>query len=228
MRPGPTRRTPGAEPAPGLLPGPLRWPAWALLGACVAVTAVLGTHFAGRRSPGRVDAAVDPRIQDVLTRFPALLDRLPDLGDLMPGTVMTAALILACLLSRRWRGAILAAAAVPAAAALTEYALKPLVGRTLGPSLSFPSGHATGMFALAAVCAILLLGPPGHRLPWAVRWPAALVTLAVAAAVAAAMVAIGAHYFTDAVAGAAVGTGTVLACAGTVWSDRIMVSAARP
>jgi membrane-associated phospholipid phosphatase len=213
MRPGPTRRTPGAEPAPGLLPGPLRWPAWALLAGCVAVTAVLGTHFAGRRSPGRVDAAVDPRIQDVLARFPALLDRLPDLGDLMPVTVMTAALIVACLLTRRWRGAILAAAAVPAAVALTEYALKPLVGRTLRQSLSFPSGHATGMFALAAVCAILLLGPPGHRLPWAVRLPVALLALVVAAAVAAAMVAIGAHYFTDAVAGAAVGTGTVLACA---------------
>lgn len=213
MRPGATRRTPGAEPAPGLLPGPLRWPALALLAACVAVTSVLGTHVAGRGGPGRVDAAVDPRIRDVLGQFPVLLHRLPDLGNVLPVTVMTTALILACLITRRWRGAILAAAAVPAASALTEYVLKPHVGQTLGQSLSFPSGHATGMFALAAVCAILLLDPPGHRLPWAVRLLAALAALVLAAAVAAAMVAIGAHYFTDAVGGAAVGAGTVLACA---------------
>ena len=40
-----------------------------------------------------------------------------------------------------------------------------------------------------------------------------MIAFAVAAAVAAAMIALGFHYFTDAVAGAAVGTGTVLATA---------------
>jgi membrane-associated phospholipid phosphatase len=43
-----------------------------------------------------------------------------------------------------------------------------------------------------------------------------LVALLLATAVAAAMVATGAHTFTDAVAGAAVGTGVVLACALTL------------
>ena len=42
------------------------------------------------------------------------------------------------------------------------------------------------------------------------------MALLLAAAVAAAMIAIGAHTFTDAVAGAAVGTGVVLACALTL------------
>jgi membrane-associated phospholipid phosphatase len=43
-----------------------------------------------------------------------------------------------------------------------------------------------------------------------------LIALLVAAAVASAMVAIGAHFFSDAVGGAAVGIGVVLACALTL------------
>lgn len=207
-----SRRVPGAEPAPGLLPGPFRRSALALLAACVTVTAVLGVHYA-HGGPGRLDAELDPRIRAVLGRFPALLRWLPDLGTLVPATVMTAALVLACLATRRWTGAALAALAVPAATALTEYVLKPVVGRTLGPSLTFPSGHATFMFALAGACAVLLLQPPRRRVPGVARLLLALMAMLLAAGVAAAMVAIGAHYFTDAVAGAAVGTGTVLACA---------------
>jgi membrane-associated phospholipid phosphatase len=205
-------RQPGAEPVPGLLPGPFRWSALALLAACATVTAVLGAHYADR-GPGRLDGELDPRIQAVLGRFPALLRWLPDLGTLLPVTVMTIVLVLACLATRRWQGAALAALAVPAATVLTEYVLKPVIGRTLGPSPSFPSGHATAMFALAGVCAVLLLLPPRRRVPGALRLLLALLAMLLAAAVAAAMVAIGAHYFTDAVAGAAVGTGTVLACA---------------
>ena len=46
--------------------------------------------------------------------------------------------------------------------------------------------------------------------------PPVVMALLLAAAVAAAMVAIGAHQFTDAVGGAAVGTAVVLACALTL------------
>ena len=72
------------------------------------------------------------------------------------------------------------------------------------------------MFALAAICAVLLVDPPRHRVPGAVRLLLVLTALLFAVAVAAAMVAIGAHSFTDAVGGAAVGAGVVLACALTV------------
>ena len=127
---------------------------------------------------------------------------------------MTLALALACVATRRWSGAALAIVAVPGAIGLTEYVLKPYVGVLLGQA--FPSGHATSSFALAAIFAILLADPVYRRVPEALRLLLVLAALLVAAAVGAAMVALGAHVFTDVVAGAAVGTGVVLACALTL------------
>lgn len=196
-----------------LLPGPLRLAGAALLAACLAVTVGLGLHFAGRERAGWLDLAVDRRVQAGLGQFPWLLFPLHDLGAVGPVALMIVALVLGCLVTRRWSGAVLAAVAPLAAGALTEQVLKPLVGRTIYGSLSFPSGHATGMFALAGVCLILLADPSVRRVPAAVRLLLAVVALLLAAAVAAAMVGLGMHYFTDTVGGAAVGTGMVLACA---------------
>jgi len=204
--------SPVRAPVPqALLPGWLRWPAAVLLAACAAVTAALAVHFAGQDQPGRLDAAIDPRIRAGLGHFPRLLSWLPDLGTLAPVALVVLALVFACAVTRRWSGAALTAVAVPAAIGLTEYVLKPVVGRGLGQSL--PSGHATAMFALAAVCAVLLVDPPGRRVRGVIRLLLVLAALTVAAAVSAAMVAIGAHHFTDTAAGAAVGTGLVLASA---------------
>ena len=164
------------------------------------------------RRPGRLDSAADPRIQAALGRFPVLLTWLPKFGTPLPATLMTLALALAFVATRRWSGAILAVVAVPVASGLTEYVLKPHVGGLLGHP-SFPSGHATIMFALAAIVAILLAGPFRHRVPGALRLLLVLMALLLATAVAAAMVAIDAHTLTDILAGAAVGTGFVLACA---------------
>jgi membrane-associated phospholipid phosphatase len=205
---GPTRGL-WLEP---LLLRPFRPAAAVLLAGCAAVTVVLGVHYAGGTQAGWLDSIVDPRFAAERSRFPALLPRLEDLGTLGPVTLMTLALILACLATRRWSGAILAAIAEPAAVCLTEYVLKPAIGRVADGWLSFPSGHATSTFALAAICAVLLTGPD-RRLPRALRWLLILAAFAVAAAVAAVMVTIGAHYFTDVIGGAAVGIGVVLACA---------------
>lgn len=195
-----------------LLPDSLRAAGAALLAACVAV--VLVAFAAGRGNPGRLDTALDPRFQAWLGRFPALLNWLPHLGELKAVTVLTAALALACVATRKWSGAVLALVAVPGAVGLTEYVLKPSVGAVLDQG--FPSGHATSSFALAAVFAILLTDPAYRRVPRALRLLLVLIALLLAAAVAATMIAIGAHVFTDAVAGAAVGTGVVLACALTL------------
>ena len=90
---------------------------------------------------------------------------------------------------------------------LTKYILgraRPKLFDTLGPfdfqlfsfdpdHASFPSGHATNIFALATVLAML--------------WPRGRVLLyTVAAWIAASRVLIGQHYFTDAVGGAILGT----------------------
>jgi len=199
-----------------LLPSPLRWPAAAVLAGCAAVTAGFGVSLAGKRPSGWLDTAADARIQSALDQHAPILRFLVGAGTLMPVTLMTAALVVACVLTRRWSGAVLAAVAVPAGITLAEYVLKPLIGRTMLGALSFPSGHVTAVFALAGACAVLLVDPPGHRVPGPARLLLALAALLAASAVAVATVAQAAHYFTDVVGGAAVGTGVVLACALTL------------
>jgi undecaprenyl-diphosphatase len=194
-----------------LLPPALRRTAALVVAGCAAVTASLGLAFAGQARPGGLDRAVDAHVRSGLGPYEGQLHLLAGLGDLVPVTVLTAALILACLAMRRRRAAALACLAVPGAVALTEFVLKPLVGRTIhGAYLCFPSGHATASFALATTCAVLLASPERPRLPGAVRLLLVLAAAVVATAVAVAMVALGHHYFTDAVAGTAVGVGMVL------------------
>ena len=198
-----------SRPRP-LLPGSWRGAGIALLTACGAVT-VLAALLVGGGSADRLNVALDPPIRAGLGRFPGLLDVLPRLGGLAEVALMTLVLALACVATRRWLGAVLAVVAVPSAVGLTEYVLKPYIGGPAGQA--FPSGHATSSFALAAIVAILLADPPRRRLPGTLRLLLVLAALLLAAAVAAAMIAIHAHTVTDAVAGAAVGTGVVLACA---------------
>jgi membrane-associated phospholipid phosphatase len=215
------RRALGSRP---LLPASLRRAGIALLAACVAVVTVLAALLAGRGSADRLNAALDPRIQAWLAPYPGLLHQLPRLGGLKEVALMTLALALVGVATRQWTGAVLALVAVPAAVGLTEYVLKPYVGGPLGQA--FPSGHATSSFALAAIWAILLADLPRPRVPGALRLLLVIIGLLLAAAVAAAMVAEGAHTFTDAVAGAAVGTGVVLAC--TLMLDLVASRARRP
>jgi membrane-associated phospholipid phosphatase len=194
-----------------LLPHALRRPAALLLAGCVAVTALLALAVGHQARAGGLDAAVDGGIRAGLGGYQGPLHLVADLGDPIPVTLLTVALVVTtCLAARWWRGAALAGLAVPAAAGLTELALKPLIGRSMAGYHSFPSGHATVLFALAATCAVLLANPPRPRLPGAVRLLLVLAAVLVAATVAVAVVVLRYHYFTDTVAGAAVGIGTVL------------------
>jgi len=79
--------------------------------------------------------------------------------------------------------------------------------------LSLPSGHTTCVISMAATLSILLLIPPQQA-----RTRTARVVLVAAACLVTAVAAVGViglrfHYFTDTVAGAAVGVGTALALA---------------
>jgi membrane-associated phospholipid phosphatase len=189
-----------------LLPGRLRLAAAVLLAGCVAVPVVLAVHFVGRGHSGPLDSGIDPLIINYWHYY-----RLSELGTLRPVALMTLALVMTCVATRRWSGTVLAAVVAPAATGLTEYVLKPYVGGPLGQG--FPSGHATSMFGLAAVCAVLLANPPRRRISGPIRLLLVFIALALATAVAVTMIAIGAHHFTDALAGAAVGAGVALACA---------------
>src|SRR5690349_8513168 len=181
-----------------LLPAGLRRWAAVLAAGCVVVTACLALAFGHQGRADPLDAVVDARIQGLLDSYPRPLHLLSRLGGLLSVAELTVALVLACLVTRRWRGALLAALAVPVAMTMTEFVLKPLVGRSIRgyasfPSgyASFPSGHATAMFALAAICAVLLANPKRPRLPRAVRLLLAAGAVLVAIAVPVAMVAQG-------------------------------------
>ncbi len=180
---------------------------------CVVIVAGLPVLLARHAGLNWLDRSVDPRIQGMYGARYELLRWLAEPGELIPVAALTVIIAVTCLVTGRLNGAMLAAVAVPVAVELTEHVLKPLIGRTKLGFLSYPSGHATSTFALAAVLAALMLNPPGRALTPVLRLivPAAAVALACVASTA--MIGLGFHYFTDTIAGAAVGVGTVAATA---------------
>jgi hypothetical protein len=121
--------------------------AWIVYALVITVLAISVPHQA---RAGWLDAVVDPWIQAGLGRYPWLLTVLPEVGNKVSVAMMTGALVVACLVTHRWRGAVLAGAAVLASAVMTEKLLKPLTGLISHGWHSYPSGHATAMLALAA------------------------------------------------------------------------------
>ena len=196
-----------------LLPGPARFLAvWVTAGCAVLVTA-LGVLFAHQRTADGFDKVIDAPAINWLRGQPHLQEWLAWPGTLKPIAVLVVVVAAGCLLSGRLNGALLAVAAVPAATGLDEALIKPLVDRTYLGNYAYPSGHVTTDAALAAVLSILLLIPPqraGTRLP---RILVVALAWAVTVVVAIAVMGLRWHYFTDTVAGAAVGIGTTAALA---------------
>ncbi len=192
-----------------LLAGSARQRAGVLLACCIVLIAVLGILFAHQSKADWLDHAIDSPIITWLGSHQDLAGWLAVPGSLIPTGALSADIAVACLLAGRLNGAVLAAAAVPATAGLNDGLFKHLVHRTYLGILSYPSGHTAAVSALAATVAVLLLVPPQ-----AARTGPPRVLLAGAACVLVGVVAIGViglrwHYFTDTVAGAAVGIGTV-------------------
>jgi membrane-associated phospholipid phosphatase len=215
----PTLRRPGRQlPAQGqpplpLLPASARRPAAILAVGCLVLVASLGVASAHQAHGFWIDQHVDSWVVLGLHLPLHALSLISRLGGVIEMTALTAALALACLAVRRVNGAVLAVVSVAVAAALTELVLKPLVHRTINGFLTYPSGHTTGLFALAAVIAVLLLSSPGGRPRSALRIAAVAAAVVVACAVGVAMIGMDFHYFTDTVGGAAVGTGVVIGVA---------------
>jgi len=185
-----------------------RW-ACALLACCTIVVAVLGVLFRRQSEADWLDRAIDAPIITWVGGHLGLAFRLASAGSMIPVGVLSATIVIACLLAGRLNGAALALMAVPVSVGLDEWLLKPVFDRTYLGNLVYPSGHATAVFAVAATVTVLLLIPPqpDRAKLLQVAIPAAMCLLG--CVVAAAVIGLQWHYFTDTLAGAAVGIGTV-------------------
>lgn len=192
-----------------LLAASARLWAGALLACCAILVTVLGLLFAQQAKADQFDRAVDSPIITWLGGHQGLAAWLAYPGSLIPPVVLSAAIVAACLVTGRLNGAVLAAAAVPAAVGLNDGLFKPLVHRTYLGVLSYPSGHTATMFALAATVAVLLLNPPRPTRAGGLRVLIPAVACVLGGVVAVGVIGLRWHYFTDTVAGAALGIGTV-------------------
>jgi membrane-associated phospholipid phosphatase len=197
------------RPGPPLLAVSVRPWAGALLACCAILVAVLGVLFAFQATADRLDHAVDSQIITWFDGHRGLLPWLAMPGSYIPAAVLSVAIVVACLLAGRLNGAVLAAAAVPVAVGLNDGLLKHLVHRTYLGFLTYPSGHTSAVFALAATLTVLLVIPPRPARARVLRVLIPVAACAVGGVVAIAVIALRWHYFTDTVAGAAVGIGTV-------------------
>jgi len=192
-----------------LLAAPARRWAGALLASCAILVTVLGILFADQTGADQLDHIIDSPIITWFGGHPGLDGRLAAPGSQLPAVMLSAAVVVACLFSGRLNGAVLAAVAVPAAVGLNDGLFKPLVHRTYLGVLSYPSGHTAAMSALVATVAVLLLVPLRAVGARALRVLILTGVSVLGVVVAAGVIGLRWHYFTDTLAGAAVGTGTV-------------------
>jgi undecaprenyl-diphosphatase len=120
-------------------------------------------------------------------------------------------MLVAAEVGSGWRAVVLASAGPLAAALLAELALKPLVERRFHGDLAFPSGHATGVTAVAAAAVVIVVaGRVGGR---KTQFGTSLVATAAVVAVGTSLVALDEHYATDVVGGVLLAAATVCALA---------------
>lgn len=187
--------------------------AWPVLAACVLVTATLGLLLKGQARPDGFDSVVDAATVASFSGHRGVLPWLALPGSTVPLIAVSVAIAAGCLIARRPNGLVLAVTAVPATAFLDDMVLKHLVGRTYAGQLSFPSGHTASAMTLATVLGVLLHDPAGRTASRVARAALVAAACAVTALVAAGVIGLRWHYFSDTVGGAALGTGTVLVLA---------------
>jgi membrane-associated phospholipid phosphatase len=198
--------------APALLPGPARRIAAVLIWCCAVLLTAGVVLSAGRSQPNALSRPVDSWIQAHIGAHHAALQLISNLG-VVGAELVAAVVVVAALAARRRNVAALALISVLVASILTEFVLKPLVHERIGKFLTYPSGHTQAVFCVATILAIVLLNaPPGKPSTW-LRVLIVAIPVVVGVTVAISMIGLDYHYFTDTVAGAAVGAGVALGTA---------------
>jgi undecaprenyl-diphosphatase len=161
----------------------------------VLLVGVLSVRYAGEGEAGRIDRALAGLVPMHHGVLAVVGEALADLGDPIPIAVLLAGLAAAAWWWRGGRALALVVVAPSAAMVTTSLVLKPMVQRTRGGSLAFPSGHTTAVAAVAATAAVLVLGAPA--LAVRVRRLAAAGLALLVVVVGVCLVGRGYHYPTD-------------------------------
>jgi membrane-associated phospholipid phosphatase len=174
-------------------------------GVLTLVTVIGGVYLAIWPGPGLIDRWVLDVVPVHKTSAFTVVTQAR-----FPLIVVIGAIVLAAVTVSRDRARALACLVGPPLALGTcELVLKPLVGRTLGGALSYPSGTAVAASALATA---MVLATPA-------RWRVVSGVLAGSYALwaALAVIALQWHLPTDALAGCTYGVGIVLMVDGLAW-----------
>jgi hypothetical protein len=107
-----------------------RWRLAAVTAGCAIGVAALGAVFAGQSTADAFDRAVDAPVISLFAGHGGLALWLAFPGTTIPAVVLSVVIAVACLLTGRIRGTLLAITAVPVAVGLCEVLIKPLVHRT--------------------------------------------------------------------------------------------------
>jgi undecaprenyl-diphosphatase len=197
-----------ATPPHPLLPG--RWRPLAIATVFVDITGItiLAAAYRSQEHAGRLDGLIAAKLAGDTIFNGAIASDVTMLGSPWAVTVISGLLVFLAARTRSgWRAVVLAAAGPTIASLLCELALKPLVDRRLRGDLAFPSGHATGLAAVAAAAVVIVVaGQVGGRLG---RAATALLVGGAVAALGTSLVALDQHYATDVVGGFLVATATV-------------------
>ena len=185
---------------------------------CAACVAVLGVALHDQRHGNELDDAVTSwGDREFGHDSPFLRDAL-HLAD--PPVVLGALIAVLIIGLRRGRRdvAVLAVLGPGSAVSFTELVAKPLVHRTYGTTLAFPSGHTAAITSISLVLYVALFS---GRAAVTARLMAALSLAAIVALVAFALIDCGYHYASDTIGGFSVAIGMVTGIALVVDSAAI-------
>ncbi|GJF07471.1 membrane protein [Pseudonocardia sp. D17] len=205
------------------LPTPLRRPLAVLAAVCGVLVVAQAVLYAGTSAPGTADAAVTAWVQEQVPMSYPVAFAIDAVGMPWVASGLAAVVALACLLTGRRRGALLACLGPALAVAVTS-ALKPLMDRTIhGDNLAFPSGHTAVATAIGATAFIALAGATRLR-PATALAVAVGGTVVCGAVMAVSQVFLTAHYPSDTLGGFAI---AVCAVVVTGWGVDLVADALR-